>query len=386
MSYYHYTNGLRLPSIVKDGVIQTTTISNELNEKPALWLTKSPVWDIACNARVDVNDNLEIVKIHESKKGGMLSATTDYMKNQIGMCRIIINKPLQTNTWAEYKFLGHISEKVYDFFNDYFLHLQGYLTKDWFFTSNPISRVNWDGIEMFAGNEWVKWDEKISIEEFVQLCLSSNDKAYSGKKFEQLDLIDEYHTARTVIEAYKDELISFWITKNIKEGHIEVHLDKNDRLIEDGIKHVKKRIPKQYFQILDRSFTNTYVLINFIGGSTISQVKVAVPYKNDEVYQQYVKEAEFMKKHYNEIVGFWEANKNKKGYIEIYITPDYKPYKCGFKFINKRIDKSKFRITSTSKTDTYALVHFLWEKTFTQYKMAMAYEKVLDKELEYLAS
>ena len=386
MSYYHYTNGLRLPSIVKDGVIKTTTISNELNEIPAVWLSKSPVWDIACNARVDINDNLEIVKIHESKKGGMLSATNDYMKDQIGMCRIIINEPLLTSTWAEYKYLGHIPEKVYDSFNDYFLRIQGYLTNDWFCTSNPISRESWEDIEMFAGNQWVKWDEKISIEEFVQRCLGCNDIAYSGKKFEPLAIMDEYHTARGVIEAYQDEIISFWITNNIKEGHIEVHLDENDRLLEDGIKHVKKRIPKHYFQILERSFTNTYVLINFIGGSTLSQTKVAVPYKNDEVYHQYVKEAEFMKKYYNEIVGFWEANKNKKGYIEIYITPDYNPYDCGFKFINKRIDKSKFRITSTSKTDTYALVHFLWEKTFTQYKMAMAYEKVLDKELEYLAS
>jgi hypothetical protein len=93
-----------------------------------------------------------------------------------------------------------------------------------------------------------------------------------------------------------------------------------------------------------------------------------------------------VKKHFNAIIELWEANKHKKGFIEIYITPDYNPYKRGFQFIEKRVDKSKFIIASTSKTDTYALVHFLWEKTHTKYKMAMAYEKVLDKELEYLAS
>ena len=386
MSYYHYTNGLRLPSIVKDGIIKANRISYETNEKPTVWLTQSPKWDFACNVGVQINHNLEIEKIHESKQGGMVTATTDYMRAELGMCRIEVSENLPTSTWSEYKYLDCIPENIYDSFNDYYSRILGYSTDQWLCASNSIPKQYWNGIEMLAANQWVKWDEKISIEEFVQFCLSCNDKAYSDKKFEQLAIMDEYHTARTVIEAYKDSIVSFWITNKIKEGHVEIHLDKNDRLIEDGIKHVKKRIPKHYFQILERSVTNTYVLINFIGGSTISQVKVAVPYKNDDVYQQYVKEADFMKKYYDEIVKYWEANKHKKGYIEIYITPDYKPYKCGFKFIEKRIDKSKFMITSSSKTDTYAHVHFLWEKTFTQYKVAMAYEKVLHKEMEYQAS
>lgn len=49
MSYYHYTKGCHLPSIVKDGIINTSKNFLDKNEKPAVWLTISPDWDVACN-------------------------------------------------------------------------------------------------------------------------------------------------------------------------------------------------------------------------------------------------------------------------------------------------------------------------------------------------
>lgn len=90
-----------------------------------------------------------------------------------------------------------------------------------------------------------------------------------------------------------------------------------------------------------------------------------------------IAQLDFMVKYKDEIIRLWEANKDKKGYIEVYITPDYKPYPTGFKFIEKRIRKSSFKHLSglMSESDNYALVHFLWEATLTQYKCAIGYEK-----------
>lgn len=80
----------------------------------------------------------------------------------------------------------------------------------------------------------------------------------------------------------------------------------------------------------------------------------------------------YIEEHRDEIIKFWEANKHKKGYVEIYISPDYKTYSCGFEFIEKQVRESSFKPLWHSDTETYALVHFLWEATFTQYKMALA--------------
>jgi len=84
----------------------------------------------------------------------------------------------------------------------------------------------------------------------------------------------------------------------------------------------------------------------------------------------------------NKLVELWEANKHKQGYIKVYVKPDYTPYDCGFQFIEKRIRKSTFKPFGESSTYTYALVHFLWQATNTQYKMAIPYEIIRCPELE----
>lgn len=80
-----------------------------------------------------------------------------------------------------------------------------------------------------------------------------------------------------------------------------------------------------------------------------------------------------METYKDEIIKVWEANKHKAGYVEIYITPDYKPYPSGFEFIEKRIKKTSFKPLWESETDNYALVHLLWEAAHTQYKVALGY-------------
>ncbi len=256
MSYYHYTKGSHLVRIVKNGIIKTINKGCEKKEKPAAWLTKSPEWEV-----------------------DKFTARIDYMKKEIGMCRILISETLPTVSWAEFKNVSGISDIMYKALDDYY-RSAGCQTGKWLITFNSIPKKCWEGIEMFVDDQWERWDEKMPIQEFVNLCLSCNGKQIN-----------------------KEEIIF--------------------------------------------GFPNV----------------------------QCQNQLDFINKHYDEIIRLWEANKHKKGYIEIYVTPDYKPYPCGIKFIEKRVWKSTFTRFSVFEGETIARVHFLWEATFTQYRMGIAYDE-----------
>lgn len=282
MSYYHYTKGSHLGSIVKEGTIRTSTSCLDKHEKPAAWLTKSPEWEIACNSGIISNqDKLKVGQIYSSKEVKTVTATIDYMKKEIGMCRILIREELPLISFAKFKYVSGISERSYNSLDSYSRSI-GCPVNQWLCTFNAIPEKYWEGVEMLVGDDWIRWDGSISIERFFDLCMSCNGS-------------DIYATIAP-----------------------------------------KPKYPEHYY-----------------------------------------KEANFITDHRNKIIELWESNKHKKGYIEIYIKPNYEPYDCGFKFIERRVVKSKFITFEPSKGNNFALVHFWWEATHTQYRAALAYEPEL---------
>jgi len=278
MNYYHYTNGCHLAKIVKKGLIRTSKSFLDKNEKPAAWLTKSPEWDIACNVGIVKNTK----KIADERdyffdEVEIKIVDNDYMKKEIGMCRILINENLPVISWEKFRYVSGITWESYYVIDECSKHTSP--VGKWICTFSDIPSKYWEGIEMLVDDQWVRWDEQMPIQEFVDLCLSCNCN----------------------------------------------HAQKEKKLNGFPVVHAKSQI-------------------------------------------------DFIDNYLDEIVRIWEANKNKKGYIQIYITPDYKPYPSGFEFIEKRIKKTSFKPFGESETESYALVHFLWEATFTQYKMALPYE------------
>lgn len=288
MSYYHYTNGCHLPSIVRFGIIKSSEILSEIHEKFAVWLTKSPEWEVACTVGKVISHD-ELVRSIEYPVDPIetVTADIDYMKKEIGMCRILISETVPVISWANLKEVGKILDAGYDFIDRDSISMGSPVDK-WICSFSPIPKKYWEGIEMFVDNEWVRWDERTYIDDFVELCLSRNGKELSG-----------------------DEMINGF--------------------------------PKKHLQ----------------------------------------GELDFINRYENELGKFWEANKHKKGYIEVYVKPDYTPYDCGFRFIEKRIRKPTFKPFGASSTNTYALVHFLWEATYTQYRMAVSYESTTCPEFAY---
>ncbi len=286
MSYYHYTNGCHLPKIVKDGMIKTTKISFEKREKPSAWLTKSPEWDVACNVEIVKNTKeIAVEQDYLSDEVEIETVDNDYMKKEMGMCRILINERLPVISWTKFRYVSGIEWTSYYVIDECSKYTSP--IGKWKCSFNPIPKKYWEGIEMYVDDQWVRWDEKIPIEEFVELCLCCNGK-------------------------------------QIKREEVTEHLE----------------------------------------------------------YESLIKENEFINKYLGDMIEFWETVKHKKGYIEIYVTPDYTPYDWGFTFIETRIKKSSFQVVRKSGTNKYALVHLLWGATHTQYKLALAYDLAKTPEFE----
>ena len=180
MSYYHYTKGLHLPTIVNDGIIKTTNAGIEKREKPAAWLTKSPQWEICCNVGSFMNLDLETRRNISLNDLEIETVHNSFMMKKIGMCRIVISETLPTVSWAKFKHVSGISERMYETL-DKLSQNKGSITDQWSCTFNPIPRRFWESIEMFVKDEWVKWDESLPIAEFVDLCMSCNGSEIYNK-------------------------------------------------------------------------------------------------------------------------------------------------------------------------------------------------------------
>lgn len=278
MSYYHYTKGSLLGSIVREGMIRTSDTLIDQKEKPSVWLTKSPEWEVSCNISIVKNGHELIVgKVYSSDEIEIVTCDNEHMKKEVGMCRILISERISTVSMAKFKHVSGISPERYQAL-DKLSRNAGSPVEEWFCTFKPIPSRFWEGIEMFVDDQWVRWDEEMPIQKFIDLCLSCNGK----------------------------------------------QVQEEEKLIN-----------------------------GFPRADAQSQIN-------------------FMERHHDEIKEIWEANKDKKGYIEIYITPDYNPYPQGFQFIEKRFKRTSFKTLRKSETDSYALVHFLWEATFMKNKLAVA--------------
>ncbi|MBN2571389.1 MAG: hypothetical protein JXA68_04620 [Ignavibacteriales bacterium] len=174
MSYYHYTKGCHLPSIVREGMIRTTSEGIEKNEKPAVWLTKSPEWENECNVGYMVNPqvmiNGHILFINEN----IITASNEYMRKKVGMCRIIVSENLPTISWAKFKHVSGISERIYKSL-DKTCRGNGSPVDKWFCTFKAIPEKYWEGIEMFFGSNWVRWHDTIPIMKFIEAGLRCNN-------------------------------------------------------------------------------------------------------------------------------------------------------------------------------------------------------------------
>lgn len=278
MNYYHYTKGCHLPSIVKDGIIETSTVLLDKHVKSAVWLTKSPEWEVACNiGKVLYSEKLCSGGVYPAETINSVTVNNDYMKKEIGMCRISISETIPVVSWEKFKYVGNISETVFDVIDGYSRSIGSPVDK-WICSFNPIPREYWGVIEMFVDDKWVRWEEIVPIEDFVELCLNCNGKQRSdGEKYHPSWDVLEHET--NFLNKYAYQLISLWETNKHKKGYIEAYVKTDYSPYDCGFIFVEKRVKRSSFEKLRKSEINQYALVHFHWDATNTHVKIAVDYE-----------------------------------------------------------------------------------------------------------
>jgi hypothetical protein len=279
MTYFHYTKGCHLPSIVKCDIINTSDVLLDKKEKPAVWLTKSPVWESACNIGQRVStEKLATGTIYSSDEVESVTVSDDYMKKEIGMCRILISESLPVVSWADFKHVSGISEFMYNAIDSHSRSIDCPV-EEWICSFNPIPKKYWEGIEMFVDDQWVRWDEIIPIEKYVSLCLSCNGKSDESKT----EIIRDERVYQEVyfINKYTATILTLWLRNRDKPGYIEAIVKPDYTPHDSGIRFNEKRFKKSSFHPLGESKAETYAYVLFVWEATNTQSKFAIPYEID---------------------------------------------------------------------------------------------------------
>ncbi len=277
MIHYHYTKGCLLPSIVRDGIIKASKENLDKQERPVVWLSKSPHWEVACNkGKVLYGNIFNCTASHPKDIFNSITVNNDYMKREVGMCRILISETVPLVSWDRYKYAGNIPESVYEAIDSYSRSIGSPVDK-WFCSFNPIPNDYWVGIEMFVNDKWVKWEKMIPIEDFVELCLKCNGKQKSDDNsihptWDVLERQTEF------INRWTENLISLWQSNKHIKGYIEAYVNPDYSLYDFGFVYIEKRVNHSSFEILRKSETNHYALVHFHWGENNTHIKIAIPY------------------------------------------------------------------------------------------------------------
>jgi hypothetical protein len=262
MNNYYYTKAVNLISIINEGKIRTTLLTGTKKEKPAVWLTTSEESEPCCSlGKIDPLIN---------------TTKTMYLgeiKEIMGVCRIKISEKLPTVSWAKFKHIGGIPEELHNSLTD-FIDNKGAKTHLWNCSLKPITKEYFESIEMFIGENWVAWDESISIEKFVYICHDCN----SAKELPRImSCIPGFLGQMDFLAKSEEELIEIWEDeKKYRSGYLILHVDENYETC-DCYFHDENFNPSEFYNLTKYGKSNCMYLHIFWKESK-TQYKIAIPY------------------------------------------------------------------------------------------------------------
>ena len=261
MKNYHYTKAMHLPSIINEGVIRTTFITGVKRERPAAWLTRSEKWELCCS----------ISKINP-KNGGPQKLSMEEMRDLVGVCRIKIRETLPTTSWNKFKYVGKVSESVYDSFTEFSIQAGG-KTHLWNCSFSPITEEYFESIEMLVGDTWVVWDKTVSIEDFVNVCHSNNS-------LEELPNLSNYHKGFLEQEAFllinQEGIIDAWEKCKFMQGYFEMYV--NEDYSSCKLRFIESDFIESDFKCLVKNSQSEKLYLHVFWMATRAQYKRAMPY------------------------------------------------------------------------------------------------------------
>lgn len=144
MCLYHYTKGIHLISIVRDGYIKRSNAFIEKREQPAVHLTYSIDWEPTV----------------------WLDKLTTLNSIAGGKARILIKDTLKVVTWDDFLYASGVSRATYELLTNSAIEKKSPIDQ-WRLYFGKITKTYWEGVEIFNGYEWLRWNEITPIEDFV---------------------------------------------------------------------------------------------------------------------------------------------------------------------------------------------------------------------------
>lgn len=139
---WHYTVGEHLEDIVAEGWIRLTMVEVPENERPAVWFSSNPQWEVTANKRWREDDGTarELNREETHERGG-------------GLARIAVSIATAPHDWLAFQRLSGIEERhAKKLASEGFK--RGASWKEWFVSFDPVPREKWLAVEVWDGNAW----------------------------------------------------------------------------------------------------------------------------------------------------------------------------------------------------------------------------------------
>jgi hypothetical protein len=140
---WHYTVGLRLIEIIESKVIKPATANVPRGEKPVVWFSSNPVWEMTCN------------KGFQDKATGLIRTLTKeetaYYGN--GLVRIKVNSNVAPYNFQVFKKLSNISNRIARVLENV-AEQQSANPREWYVSFKPVPQSEWLDIELWDGINW----------------------------------------------------------------------------------------------------------------------------------------------------------------------------------------------------------------------------------------
>lgn len=148
MKIWHYTVGVHLRSIVRDGQINPSTAWVGEGERPAVWCTINPQWEATANKAMRMDDGqLRALSKRETASEGE------------GLYRIEVMPEACPYGWNDWKRLSRINERLARSLARVGREV-GSNYDDWRASFEPITAKSWVRIEIENRDQW----DEIAIE------------------------------------------------------------------------------------------------------------------------------------------------------------------------------------------------------------------------------
>ena len=138
---WHYTKGIHMESLMKEGVIRLATGNCEPNERSAVWFSSNQIWEKT------------VFGIYQGGRSPRIVGRDELCGLVGGLYRIGVTRDVAPHNWDDFKRLSGVSAKM-AYHMKRVAYTLGARISEWFVTFEPVTRDKWVTIQKWNGKSW----------------------------------------------------------------------------------------------------------------------------------------------------------------------------------------------------------------------------------------